>query len=398
MIIWTLSISIHESGLISYYEITGYTWSIILYFQLIYISGCLLGKRLSKFYFKSKYKKRDFNERRILLLKWIIIFSVISAISIIPHVVTTIRTYGVNIFENSSTIYFDSISDSDTTGIFNLAGLSAVAITFAGIYVSEFGFNKIILFPLSLAILDQLSNGSRGFLINCLLLFLAPILIKLGNKNNKDKSNLIKNKFSIRTKIVILLPIIILLFMTVSRNANLKDTFIELPYASEFLRDIGNNNNIIYSVVFYLSGPIAALNEYLKNMKYGGFGVVSFRLLYQILGKLGMVSNDIPLGTAFIGTFYTPVPSNVVSYIGFLIYEFKIFGALIATFMAAFVFSFSYVKSIKNNSLFYKTVFSVFYTLFTFSFFASYFGTSYIIYTLFIGSLIAYFIDYRIIK
>src|SRR5699024_9544657 len=146
-----------------------------------------------------------------------------------------------------NSIYHDSItSPVEQSPSIGFDGLIFIAVSLSGIYFSRFKFNKLILEHLFLIVLTQLTNGTKGSLSKDCLLLLAPFIF------NKKKINIDqKQKKYIHLMIILLLGV----FIGITYSREIGDT--QLPYASDFLKRISSYNKTPYSIVTYLTIPIA---------------------------------------------------------------------------------------------------------------------------------------------
>lgn len=388
-IIWFICINLHQSGLIYYNPLTNKTWIVIIFMLIVYSSGNLIGRELGLLSDKNLQKESThvmkLEEKRTekYLKRYILFFSLLSSTSIIPSLVNVINIYGLNIFLNLSSIYHESItSPVEQSPSIGFDGLIFIAVSLSGIYLSRFKFNKLILVPLFLLVLTQLTNGSRGSLATGSLLFLAPFI------SNKKKIKIDpKQKKYIHLIIILLLGV----FIGITFSRKIGDT--QLPYASDFLKRISSYNKTPYSIVTYLTIPIAVLNEYLKEPTHYIFGASTFRVFYMVFNRIGLIEFDVNFTRDFL--YYTPQLSNVMTFIGELIYDFKFLGAYLVVFILSVGFGFSYYKTKHSNSIFWQLIFSVCFSLIALSFFAWYLRLSIFWYVLLFGGILGIGIDIK---
>src|SRR5699024_6738215 len=91
---------------------------------------------------------------------------------------------------------------------------------------------------------------------------------------------------------------------------------------------------------------------------------------------------------------YTPRLSNVMTFIGELIYDFNYLGAFVVVFILGIMFSFSYYK-MRDNSIFWALVFSVCFSLVSLSFFAWYLRLAIFWYVIIFGGILSLIIDFK---
>ncbi|MDI7744013.1 O-antigen polymerase [Lysinibacillus fusiformis] len=384
--VWILSVSLHQSKLIYFYDLSITTWIVIISAQLIFVTGCLFGailpkKRVSR----ESISIKNSNKQRNLLKKYIIFSSLVSAIGIIPKILFVVQTYGLSLFGNISQIYTDSITGQmEYDSGLDTGGFIFVALVFGGIYLYKYRFEKVLIFPVILLILSQLTSGSRGNLIAGALLFISPLVLGF---DKWKKNNLVKKIHVNRTKVLGLLLISVLFLITWSRSAN---GDLSLPYASEFMKSLNSSNKTIYSIVFYFSAPIAVLNEYLQDPIHSHWGAATFRFFYIMLDQFGFVNYNVN----FIGEYLynTPIPTNVLTYIGELIYDFN-YGAFLVIFILGFVFDVTFRTARGKETIFSLLLVSVTFSLVALSFFAWFLRPSIFWSVLIIGGTLALIAD-----
>lgn len=383
--IWVLCISFHQSGLIYYYDLKLTTWFVIIMAEVAYVLGCVFGVIFSNSRIQKKSRSIiNLESTRKILKTYIIILSVIASLSIVTKLFYIVRTYGFNLFSNILQIYKDSIYERmNYTDVFNTEGVIFIAIAFSSVYLYRYKYEHIIVLPLLLLVVSQLSSGSRGSLISGILLFSSQFILKNKKKRSISITTLGKKP---KKSLMILTGILCVIVFLITFSRSGED--ITLPYANDLISD----NNIVYSIVFYFSVPIAVLNEYLKNPIHSHWGAATFRIFYQVLDKFGFVNYDVN----FIGEylFYTPGPSNVLTYIGELIYDFN-YGAIFVVFLLGLLFSLSFCNMHKNESVFADIVTAACFSLVSLSFFAWFLRLSIFWYVLLIGGILAYIIDHR---
>jgi len=385
--IWVLCVSLHQSGLIYYYELTNTTWIVLISSEVIYVIGCMVGVMFSKNRIQKKsYSINNLESLRKTLRHYIIILSLIASLSIIPKLFYVVRIYGINLISNISQIYLDSITEKmNYAGTFNTDGFIFISVVFSAIYLYKFEFDKVILLPLLLLILSQLTSGSRGSLVSGILLFIAPFVLKNRNHKNKD----IVNKKS-KKRVIMVVGILFIFLFLITYNRN--DGNFTLPYASTLIQSLCSKNKFIYNIVFYVSSPIAVLNEYLKNPIHSYWGAGTFRIFYIIMDKFGIGNYNVNFIEEFL--YFIPAPSNALTYLGSLIYDFN-YGYTVVVFLLGFLFSIFFCKMQKHESIFIEVITATCFCLVCLSFFAWFLLLSIFWYVLLIGGVLAYILDHK---
>jgi oligosaccharide repeat unit polymerase len=312
----------------------------------------------------------------------------IACIGVLPSVMTAIRSYGLNLIANSNQVYVNAITNtnsSDNSG-FSLENFIYLAIIFSGVYVKKYGVALPVISSLIMAMLSQLTSGSRGGLFVQILLLLGPTLL-LTNKKKSTK----KTSFGLKT--LIFCSIIFLFVITYLR----KSTLVNLPYANPKLRLFGNFSTMIYNITFYFTSPIATLNEFVQNTVHTFWGAATFRPFYLVFNSLGLVKYDVDFINIYL--FYSPLPANVVSFMGELILDFGFVGGGFGVFIFSYIFGISYKKTrLKNNSISWIIILDICFSLTGLSFFAWFLRPTYLWFSLIVGIFIAILIKNQVIN
>lgn len=376
--VWMSSVLLHESGLIRFYSLTQKTWLVLIGSESLYMLGCLLGRIIAK---KIRYQKvkQDGELLEHFLKKLIIFISLIVTVATFVNVWNTIQVYGVNLFVNISRVYQDSITGRNTVEkISYVSSLNFVSLVLSGIYISKFKFRKFLIWPMVLVFGDQITNGSRGSLMSGIFLFLASvILFGASSKVNKKMVYGIALGGGIG-----------FLLITYFRGIGHKST---LPYASKLLRQISGGSGILYRIIIYITSPLGVLNEYLKAPVYGNWGESTFRVFRNVMAKLGM---DVEFREVIdIGIYNTPIQSNVGTYVGELIKDFKIPGALFVCFLLGMLFSYSYIRYEKYASILHGILVTTYFYVVCLSFFAWYVRLVIFWYVVILGGALGFLLD-----
>ena len=379
--VWGIDVLFYYSGLIEFYALSYKTIAVLYISHFSFLFGAMLGKICSRIKIKNKLIKRDDRKRRMALRSMTMLFCGISLIDLLPKFISYLSAYGMSFLQNTSTIYLTELY-AEETDVLSFSAFLFVAVTFAGIYVSKYGAEKMVLIPVVLAFAQQLITGSRGGFICTILLFIAPFTLI---QNNTSINLPIKNK---KMMFVIMFSAIIML--TLITNARLSTS--KYLYASEVLLNIPVFGGIIYTLIRYYSSGLGCLNCYLNNPIIMGYPKLLLRIPIIVMNKLGITHLD----TSYHGiTYNTPLSSNVLTLIGELFYDVGYWSFLVLIILS-FFFSFTYIKVKKNESTFMITIYTVFFVIFGLSFFV-YFGRSANVwYVLVFGGIASLVIDYKI--
>lgn len=345
-IIWYFCFFLHEVPS-RYYSLSVETFMIIVLTHIVFAIGCLIPRFIS-FPMKTVSTSNYIINKQVSLKVITIFVSLLVAISIYPNLIHTILMSGAKVLSMGQRYFNDLSAVRDSS--FSLSSLSFLESVLAGIYICNYGFSFFLLLPLTNVVVTAMTSGSRGSLIIIMVLFIAPFTLVDKSEKKNDKKKLVL--FAI---VVLFALFLIVGLSTYSRNI-----------AS------GNNYSFFSSITRFISGyssaGIACLNEYLKNPIVFGYPKFTLRVPFILMNKLFSTSFD----TYFwLETYYTPSPSNVITYIGELYHDFDAFF-LIFVFFLAVLFSFSYEKAIKTKSFSWTLLYSCLFVIFALSFFSNY--------------------------
>ena len=381
--IWVLVVSLYELKLVHYYDLTMYTWLIIILFQLLYNIGCVFGGTLKLKSGSITILKTENYASEKELKKTIIILTSIAAIGIISNVLIGIRQYGFNLLQFTNQLYVARLQGDIETGIPYLGSFIYPALILEGYYLSKYKFKKFLLIPVILLMLNALKSAGRLGIVQGLFFVLVPILLNRVEKKQKNKTR--KNNKS-KIWIFITIGLFVVIFAVISMN---KSTWITInPYMSPLMIKLVEYEPAIYKTYIYVTTPIGVLNEFLKDPTFN-FGGHTFLTVYNFLNKIGF---DIPV-EAYQQFYTVPIRGNVGSYIRELIEDFGVVLALATTFLTGIIYSYSYKKYLRTNSftsLIWMTTYSF---IIIFSFFMWQIRSSSTWILLIIGTIVAYILD-----
>ena len=351
-VIWTLMIVFYQMKLVDYHKLTFTTWSILFLSCIIFNVTYFIG-----FYYTTKSSNLKCQNDKKLNLKLIIISSsIISAFAIIPNFIYLVLEYGIdNLISSISEVYVDRV-EGNIKYIGYFSPIVNVSLMFSGYYITKKGWKKFLLLPIILSIMNALSFGGRNNVIISMLSFLLPILFFGELKKHKYKN-------------YILIIIIGVTFYYVFNIINVERSSVTSisPYASSFLISLEQKYPGIYKIYTYFTTPVGVLNEYLKKPYYF-FGSNTFLPLYKQLLKFG-IHIDLQWTLPF---YYTPISSNVGTYLMELIIDFSLFGAMIVIGLIGYNLGrlYKYTKLYDNVKL--KMLFIVLMIILIMSFFMWY--------------------------
>lgn len=381
--IWFICVFVYNCGIIRFYPLKWETFGYIYGANIVFVLGCLLGIFFSIFSVKitGNNYKRSWESKQNILRAIILLTSIISAFSIVPDVVNSISIYGFNLLANTSDMYFNEITTSQESALSFSAFIFVTAI-YVGIYIVEYGFDKSIYFPFLMFVLFAFSKGSRGTFVIIIFLLLSQITLpgkqRIVSKDSFKKN--IKKLFEIFSVFVA-----IVIAITIVRRSS-EDVYYGY-LAFDFL-----SGTVIVSLLGYISSGIGCLNQFFDFPITSDHPILFFRVFYIFFNKLGI--SDVNTIIHF-PTYFTPIPGNVLTYIGELYIDFQNFLFIVVLILAT-IFSYSFCKVNREDSIFYRTLYAVMFVYFVLSFFASFLHAAGLWYALVFGIFFSFFIDYKI--
>ena len=381
--IWLICVFIYNCDIIKFYPMKWETFKYIYGTNVVFVLGCLLGILFSKFSIISQIDnyKRTVKEKKIILKRTIILTAILSSIGVLPNIYHSISTYGFNLLANTSDMYFNEITSAQDSA-FSFSAFVFVMAIYVSIYIVDYGFNKILYLPCIILFLFAFSKGSRGTFV--IVIFLLLSSITLPGKQTIISRNMLKKNLRKLLKMFLLL-IIIVISIT---SARVSDRSVYSEYiAFDFL-----SGTAIISILGYICSGIGCLNQFLDFPIETDHPILFFRVFYILLNKLGF--SDVNTIIHF-PTYFTPIPGNVLTYIGELYIDFQNYLFLIVLMMSM-IFSYSFCKVNQNDRIFHRTLYSVMFAYFMLSFFASFLHAAGLWYAIIFGIFFSFFIDYRI--
>lgn len=263
----------------------------------------------------NSYRQTIHEKKTIDLFFYIFVF--LLALRFSSTFIELLLRYGSvsEIFSQGEATYNSSRKEGRGAGIPVLIPIEALVTFFGMLRFARMGFfdriTKIsVLMVIGLLILNQ----SRSTLLACFLTSLAPLAMYSGNL-----------KIFTLKRLVVLLSII--MTITLSRNLEIKGSQDSVLSDFEYIGQLG-------SLVFYLGGGLAGLNEYLR------LGVDEYSGLYSLNG-LVLIFETLSLqsGLAFRYdpvTYYTPYPTIMATAFRYLFDDFGWATPVIMLFLGFF--------------------------------------------------------------
>lgn len=381
--VWYLAFFLHECGLAEFDAITSKTLSFILLAHTCVLIGCAMGKICSKYKIRFLNVADRSEEERLKRVHHVLIATAtISIISLFPVIISSIRTYGLNILKNTANIYFDSIS-SKTESNFSLSSVIFVNAAFLGYYLKEKEVDFAAKMSIFSLLMYSVSTGSRGGLIILVLLVISAYFANpIGKKYELSKKD--------KKKILIFSATFLVIIVATTMLRNQMDT----TSAGEAMMQgtTGGLSSLVRSVTIYLGAGIGCLDKYLQKPIVVDYPQFFFRVPYIILNRLGITNVE----TTYRGfTYAIPFPANVITYIGELYHDFQ-FLMFFVIMVLSFLYSMCYCHAIKSRTYYSRIWFSALFTIYNLSFF-SYFGRVASIWiVIVVGSIIALLVDKEI--
>lgn len=329
--VWGGAVLIHESGLIRCYPLTAFTWVTIFLFQFIFSFLCFLfangTRQPSLNYFGGDEKIEEKYRKKVFF--YICLTGGLAAVAILFNFSQIVAYYGKDVLRNFTEIYHDRIQNVVSfRSIPYLGSLSMCAISICGYYLRRYGFSPIMIVVAGLPLIETLTTGGRANLVFAFLLFFFSYHL-----TNKPEKIAIRKKKD-RLLYVLLILTLCLLIIYIS---GLRSSGAELTYASAAYIRIFGNNAVVYKLLTYVTGPIGALNEYLRTMDFN-FAQNTFLWVYNMLARLGLCSRI----EQYQEWFYMPMGCNVATWIRELIEDFTYPIAIICACIFGFFVSRSY--------------------------------------------------------
>lgn len=365
---WGVSALLYELKLIYYHDITVITWLVILFFEIVFVVSCQVGSntkiilRTGMINNGSTFNTTKYDEEllRVIIRKWIWIFSSIAAIAILSGLVSLLRDYGsiVTAIQLSNKIYNDRIDEGVRyINIPYLSCFSFAALIFSGIYWKKYGFRLFLVIPILLVCVMTIMTGTRYYLVFSLILILTPLFL------NRDKNK--KNgKVWRKVLVVIAIGVLVCVFVTITSVRSswiLIDSSVS-PLLAKLMHNFGNG---VYKVYSYFASPIGVLNAYLKD-PYFAPGQSSFAFAFNILERLGLITFE-----GIAKNYYIPIAANTGTYVKDFIADFHVFAVFVA-FIWGFICGKTYSKARNNYTIKTVSVYSVVSTLLWMGFFTWY--------------------------
>ena len=335
VLVWNVMIFLYELPLVYYHEITLLTWLTVIVFQGIFVVTCLFG---GNYLIKSNQWPTDNSAvERNRLGKVVVALTFVAAIAIVPNFFFFIQKYSFEFMDQMNNVYNDRLMNNrGYETIPYLGTLVYLAVMLSGVYARRFGFNKIILFPLLMSLMDTLPGGGRSGIIIEILLFALPFYL-FGNKQKGAIK--VKRVISNRRKTMIVAGLSIVALTAVFwKMSSVRSRWIGVnQYMTDTMVDLVQFSPTIYKTYTYITMPFVALSEYLKNPDYL-FGINTFGMFYNLLNKVGF---SLPYQRYQIA-YYVPMACNTATYIRELVQDFTYVGGVVAVAVLGFIMGLNY--------------------------------------------------------
>ena len=362
IITWNLMVGLFEMHLVRYNEVSIFTWITACLFEIVFSVSAILGARctLSNTIYRDEYQGLD------NLKKWIVIVSAVSALAVVPNFIHFIGRYGSNFMSSMNLVYQNRLDNARGYEVIPYLGtLSYLALILSGVLFRRKGFDKIIVLPLVLTILDSLPSGGRGGFLLAIFMFISPMLLFKRNKSDSKLTLGVKGKIGL----IIVLGSLVILFWILStiRSAWITENQYMTPTMAKLVRI----SPAIYKTYTYITMPFVTLSEYFKDPTYS-FGINTFGMFINILNKLGMNLDY----QRYQDVYYVPIACNVATYIRELVQDFSYIGAIAATGLFSFLYGLSYTETKLKKSICAEGMSAIFSTVTIMSFFVFFYRES----------------------
>lgn len=379
-LVWMVAVSVHESGLIEYYELNLFTWIVIFVSHLFFVLGNVVEKLF--IFEKETPSLVDFDLQQIYVRRVSTICLVVSGCAIVANLKMLMDSYGFDLFSKMMVIYQDRLqNDLQIEAVPYLSSLLYVALPLLGIRMKKKGFSFDVLIGLLLVCANSLTSGGRAGIIFSLLLFFA------GYKSVKSNDSLALLASKRKKKIAIVV-VVSALFLMIGAVSQQRAAGIGMDYATDFYKDVFGENVPLYKGIVYIASPVAVLNEYLKVCEFR-FGKNTFVTLYNVLYKFGMSAKV----DAYQSYYNVPMSCNVGTWVREIIEDFSLPGSIFVVVLFGFLSSFFYYRAVNRPFVVNKIIWSVFALVIVLSFFDWKFRTSNLWIAVFCGSFMGCYID-----
>lgn len=377
-IVWGVSVLVHQSGMIIFYNLTPFCWMVIFGSHLLYVLGCIIGSYLNTDDKSIVIEHVGDEQLKKWMLFGIAVTMSLAAIAIVANLKTMISIYGFNLMEQIVLIYGDRINETEKIEtIPYLSSFIFITLPLLGCYLKRFGFHVIVVPCVFLACADALISGGRGGIVFALLLFFAGYMCM-------DKGYESSSRGRVFFPLICLVTFVsMIIFVSQERADGLK-----MAYATDLYKDLFGYNVTLYKGLVYVAGPIGTLNEYLVECEFH-FGRNSFLTIYNVLARLGLME---PINH-YQEFFLTPMECNVGTWVREIIEDFTLFGAIFVIPFFGVLSSCVYNRALRCKMVTMKIIWSVFAMVLTLSFYDWKFRSASMWIAVLFGFLIGKWID-----
>ena len=359
-LVWEIAVGIHESGLIVFYELTAYTWAVILFVQVLFSASCLLGIKV-----RIKIGERpepscyrvDEDKLKRQLKKYIVITTVVAGISVLTNLYGTINRYGTHLLASLTDIYAARVYKQDTVDTIPYIGsFIFIALPLCGVYLKKYGFSFLAIPAFILVFFNALNSGGRAGIVFSMILFASAYFV---TDTNVERRNPMRKRSKFLLYIGVAVLVVMVVVISIQRNAGQV-----MLYASPAFEELFGNNILLYKALTYIAGPIGVLNEYLKTSELH-FGQNTFLTVYNLLYRLGIGQRI----DQYQEWFFVPLACNVGSWIRELIEDFSLIGASCVIVLFGYATSRAYINARRSYLTRPKVVWAILSLVLILSFF-----------------------------
>jgi oligosaccharide repeat unit polymerase len=349
---WAICLALFQSDLIRFYTPTMDTWAIIAAGCASFIIGSalVLGGRYA---LGNDMPNRSMQalaaSEHSLFLKILWALALLTVIDALHNVDIVLKLTGSfsNFFVLGNLLYSVRVQEGLPGSIPYLGIINLVGSLLAGIYTSMVGKLKGVAFVIILSMLvSSIANMSRASIIIGAILFLSGLFLNTWRYASEPRKSL---GLRVRTAITVaVLVALVVSGMEVVRSN--RGTIERFSGATAALNKLGRSAGsfITPSVVWYISGSPAVLNQYLKKeTENPGVGHYSLAPFWRILSKIGF-----PTYVGQHQPFYrTPIGSNVGTYLRELHADYGLVGVVMGPFLLGIIASVYWVRYMIRHSL-----------------------------------------------
>lgn len=364
VVIWGTELILYELRLIRYFDLSIYTWIIILSAFVCFLAGLLtiyLGRRLNPSSVAATGRSLNessfaFDKNRFLHVL-IYGFALIGIVGAIQHWSVLFNMFGTlpNIILNAPTIYMMRVQGKIQGVVPYLCTFLYVSVFLSGVYTGKSGkWHPGTLLAFGGVILEELANVARaGMLFVFLEFFTVVLLCRIGqSKGSKVRA---ANKKLVLA--VSALFILLTFFATMIKSA--RTVMERFKSASRSLSRLNENLVVSPTIYLYFSSPVGVLNKYLeKERENTMWGENTFLPIYNFVSKTGVIKHP----SFYQKGYFVPMWTNTGTYLREVHSDFGYVGIFLVPYLLGLGIAFFWYRYFHFRQM-YDLVFLVYFLL-----------------------------------